>query len=233
MWSGPRNISTAMMRAWENRTDTQVIDEPFYSHFLHHTGLDHPMADAVISHGETDWRKIVQRISQVPEHGIVYQKQITTHWLEHYSVDWLDNLSHVFLIRDPAPVVASYASKRPALTASDLGYQQQAALFDLVSTKSADRPIVIDSHLFLQDPQAQLKQLCTMLQIPFQSSMLKWPSGSRQSDGIWGEHWYDAVNQSTGFGQPRTAPPQLTEHQQAIAALCQPYYDALKRFAIT
>lgn len=232
MWSGPRNISTAMMRAWENRADTQVIDEPFYAHFLHHTGLDHPMADQVIAQGETSWPAVVEHIRQVPAEGIFYQKHITTHWLEHYSTDWLDNLSHVFLIRDPAPVIASYTNKRASLIAADLGYQQQAALFDLVKTRTGAIPVVVESSRFLTDPETQLQTLCTALDVPFDNAMLNWPAGARATDGVWGEHWYDAVNQSTGFAPPRNSQPQLSDWQEEIADSCRPYYDVLLEHAV-
>lgn len=232
MWSGPRNISTAMMRAWENRSDTTVIDEPFYAHFLSHTGLDHPMRDDIINSGTTDWRAVVDNISQTPAEGIIYQKHISTHWLEHFSTDWLDKLDHVFLIRKPEPVVASYAVKRDGLTASDLGYSQQAALFDLISSRRESRPMVIDSQRFLADPEVQLRQVCEGLGIDFDESMLCWPTGARESDGVWGAHWYDAVNQSTEFAPPRKNVPVLDDRQMRVADICRPFYEAMQKFAI-
>lgn len=232
MWSGPRNISTAMMRAWENRSDTQVIDEPFYAHYLKNTGLDHPMADAIIEQGETDWQAVVKRITTVPADGIIYQKHITAHWLDHYSTQWLDALSHVFLIRHPEPVVASYNHKRESISALDLGYAQQSTLFDIVSNTTGKTPLVIDSYRFLTDPERQLRTVCEALDIEFEKNMLNWPSGTRPSDGVWSKHWYDAVNKSTGFMAPRFGVPDLDEHQQAIVAQCQPYYNELRKFAI-
>ena len=231
MWSGPRNISTAMMRAWENRPDTQVIDEPFYAHFLQHTGLDHPMCSEVISHGETDWRAVVEQISTPPQSGLFYQKHITAHWLDHLSVDWLDKLSHVFLIREPEPVVASYAIKRDALTTGDVGYAQQAALFDHISSHHG-QPVLIDSKRFLADPAAQLKSVCHALDVTFFDSMLSWPAGPRDTDGIWGSHWYDAVNRSTGFGPARNSTATLDKSQQRVADICRPYYESMLRYAI-
>ncbi len=232
MWSGPRNISTAMMRAWENRSDTLVVDEPFYAHFLEHTGLDHPMRDDIIAHGETDWEKVVDSISQPPESGLFYQKHITTHWLSHFSTQWLKSVDHVFLIRDPEPVAASYAVKRENLTASDLGYSQQSQLFRLISEMQGAAPLVIDSKRFLQNPEIQLQTLCNSLGIAFEASMLSWPIGARNSDGVWGSHWYDAVNQSTGFKPARTTISTLTDDQQTIASACRPYYEELLSVAI-
>ncbi len=232
MWSGPRNISTAMMRAWENRDDTVVVDEPFYAHFLQATGIDHPMREQIIATGETDWQRVVESLVRRPENGIFYQKHIATHWLEHFTTEWLDELDHVFLIREPEPVVASYANKREGLTASDLGYAQQATLFKLLTSRTGKHPAVLDSKRFLDDPESQLRSLCDQLGIDFQRTMLSWPTGARDSDGIWGQHWYDAVNRSTGFAPARASNPELDEHQLAIADTCRPYYEILKEFAI-
>ena len=232
MWSGPRNISTAMMRAWENRADTTVIDEPFYAHFLSHTGLDHPMSEAVIARGNTDWRAVVEQLSTPPETGIFYQKHISTHWLEHFSTDWLKAADHVFLIRRPEAVVASYASKRGSMTTSDLGYHQQAFIFDYVKQYLDSAPLVIDSDRFLADPAAQLQKICARLEITFDECMLHWPAGSRDTDGLWGAHWYDAVNRSTGFGPPAATPPALNERNAHIASLCNPYYQAMLNYAL-
>ena len=235
MWSGPRNISTAMMRAWENRADTSVVDEPFYAHFLASTGLDHPMREDVIAAGETDWRDVVERIVAPPAPGrIHYQKHIATHWLEHFTTDWLGALDHAFLIREPEPVVASYAAKRGAPTPADLGYVQQAALFDhLAARSSGGPPPVVDSARFLADPEGQLRTLCERLGIAFDPAMLAWPPGARDSDGVWGAHWYDAVVRSTGFAAPRA--PERVELDAAgrrVAQVCRPYYEALARHAI-
>jgi hypothetical protein len=221
-----------MMRAWENRADTRVIDEPFYAHFLQHTGLDHPMREAIIAAGNTDWRDIVKQLITRPDTGIFYQKHITTHWLEHFSTDWLASIDHVFLIREPLPVVASYTRKRQVLTASDLGYSQQAALFEHISSVQGYRPIVLDSRRFLDNPSLQLDKVCKTLGIEFDSRMLRWRKGPRESDGIWEAHWYDAVKQSTGFSPPDTKPITLNASQQRIAEQCQPFYQSMREFAV-
>jgi len=235
MWSGPRNLSTAMMRAWENRADTTVIDEPFYAHFLHATGIDHPMREAVIAAGDTDWRRVVKRISRPPTSGLSYQKHITTHWQPDFTTDWLAGLSHAFLIRAPEPVVASYAQKRKGGTPADLGYPQQAALFDAIATLHGTAPPVIDSARFLADPAGQLRALCIRLAVEFDERMLRWPSGARASDGVWGAHWYDAVNRSTGFAAPPAVamePIELDALQQHVARTCRPYYESLLQHAL-
>jgi len=232
MWSGPRNISTAMMRSWENRSDTEVVDEPFYAHFLNHTGLEHPMFETIIANGEIDAQKVVKCLSRKPQAGLFYQKHITTHWLEHYPTDWLSNLDHVFLIREPESVAASYAVKRGDLNASDLGYEQQIKLFQIIQQYKGAPPLVIDSKRFLNDPESHLRAICKALNISFEAAMLQWPMGSRLSDGIWGSHWYDAVNQSTGFNRPRKKVLTLNEEQQLIASNCRPYYEELLAFAL-
>ena len=235
MWSGPRNISTALMRAWENRADTTVVDEPFYAHFLASTGLDHPMREEIVAAGETDWRRVVERIVELPAQGrIVYQKHIATHWLEHMSTDWLGAIDHAFLVREPEPVVASYAAKRGTPTPADLGYAQQAALFDHVADEVISGiPVVIDSARFLVDPEGQTRALCEALDVPFDPAMLAWRAGPRDSDGVWGAHWYDAVVRSTGFDAPRASDAvELDAAGRRVAEICRPYYEALARHAI-
>ena len=232
MWSGPRNISTAMMRSWENRSDTAVIDEPFYAHFLKETGIDHPMADEVIATGNTGFKAIIEKLRQAPASGIFYQKHITTHWMEYFPVDWLADIKHVFLIREPSRVVASYAVKRQDLTAFDLGYTQQAMLFDLISEQQGLPPIVIDSARFLLDPEAQLRSVCEKLNIAFENSMLDWPAGKRDSDGLWASHWYDAVIQSTGFGPVNDKQLSLSPEQQQIVDSCQTHYQIMSEHTL-
>ena len=227
MWSGPRNISTAMMRSWENRSDTVVVDEPFYAHFLKETGIDHPMADEVIAAGNTDFRDVIETLRRPPASGIFYQKHITTHWMDYFPVEWLADVKHVFLIREPSRVVASYAVKRQDLTAFDLGYAQQAMLFDLISEQQGMPPPVIDSARFLIDPEAQLRSVCEKLDIAFEKSMLDWPAGKRDSDGLWARHWYDAVIQSTGFGPVNNKPLTLSAEQENIVDSCQAHYNIM------
>ena len=232
MWSGPRNISTAMMRAWENRGDTVVVDEPFYAHYLQSTGLDHPMRNEVIATGDSDWQRVAKSLMQLPDSGVFYQKHIATHWLPHLTTEWLNSLDHVFLIREPEPVVASYSIKREGLNARDLGYEQQGFLFDLMHERTGAYPAVIDSKRFLADPHSQLNALCTHLNVPFDENMLSWPAGARDSDGVWGQHWYDAVNRSTGFAPARSAEIVLDADQQIIANECRTWYERLREHAI-
>lgn len=232
MWSGPRNISTAMMRAWENRTDCVVVDEPFYAHYLEHTGINHPMRDRIMEHHDANLDKVIEQVSQTPATGVFYQKHISTHMLEHIPLDWLSKVHNLFLIRDPRYMVASYTAKRNETTAADLGYTQLHSLFETANALPGSTPLVIDSRRFLEKPEAHLQHICTHLNIDFQPAMLDWPAGARSSDGIWHEHWYDSVKTSTCFGAPRTALPELNAEQQALADACMPHFEALNDYAL-
>jgi len=232
MWSGPRNISTAMMRAWENRSDCVVIDEPFYPHYLEHTGIDHPMAADIVAHYPTDLASALKRVSTVPESGLVYQKQITTHMLDHVPLDWIAHVANLFLIRHPAFMVASYSAKRASLTPDDLGYPSLEHIFEKARSISETQPLVIDSTQFLNKPGSYLQYICSHLGVEFDESMLSWPPGERDSDGIWHAHWYESVKRSSGFGKARSAMPELTHDQQAVANACMPHYTALNKHAL-
>lgn len=229
-WSGPRNISTAMMRAFENRTDCSVSDEPLYGAWLKLTGADHPMRDEIIDAMETDWRKVTESlIGQAPDSRPVwYQKHMTHHLLpEMMQRGWLSRLVHVFLIRDPAPVVASYLGMRDRVSPEDIGVPQQWDLYRFVTEELDQDPPVIDSADFLGDPEGHLRELCARLEIAFMPEMLVWPAGRRPSDGPWGSHWYHNVRQSTGFEPPSATAPELTGEALEVAEACRPIYEKL------
>jgi hypothetical protein len=229
MWSGPRNISTAMMRAFENREDCAVVDEPFYAHYLKETQLDHPGRDEVIAAGETDWRKVADFLTgPVPgDKPVFYQKHMTHHMLPHIGHDWFGAMTHVFLIRDPREVLVSYLKSRPHATAEDIGVLQEAALYEEVARRTRSAPPVIDADEFLKAPEAHLRALCTLLQIPFTPRMLHWPAGARASDGVWAPSWYDAVLKSTGFEPWRPRDLSVRPQHQAAIDACRPAYEAL------
>ena len=229
MWSGPRNISTAMMRAWENRADCAVWDEPLYGHYLHQTGIPHPGADEVIADQGIDWQAITKRCAgNAPERKpVFYQKHMTLHLLPEMDRDWMAALTNCFLIREPDRVIASYAAVRNEATLDDIGFIQQAELFDYVARMTGETPIVIDSREFLQQPEAMLWALCTRLGIDFDDNMLSWPKGPRDSDGVWAKYWYDSVWNSSGFTTHEEKPLALKPREQAIAKQARPYYEAL------
>ena len=228
MWSGPRNISTAMMRAWEHRGDCAVSDEPLYAHYLAHTWLDHPGADEVIATGETDWRRVVDALlGPSPDaRPAWYQKHMAHHLLPHVDRGWIAGLRNVLLIRDPREVVASYVKSRAEVTPDDIGLPQQAVLYDELCAAGAPPP-VIDAGDFLRAPEAYLRALCDWLGIRFTDRMLHWPPGPRASDGIWAPHWYARVRASTGFESPGapSAPPRLEGEPAGVAAICMPHYE--------
>jgi len=229
MWSGPRNISTAMMRSFDSREDCAVIDEPFYAHYLHTTGLSHPGRDEVLASQSTKWDEVVQLLmGSVPnDRTIWYQKHMTQHVPADADLSWAKVCVNAFLIRDPAEVAASYARTRPNVSLEDLGFPQQWEIFRLVTERWKQPAIVLDARDVLQAPRHAMRHLCTACGIPFKDSMLSWRPGPRATDGVWAKHWYAAVEASTGFHpyEPRT--PRLSPRLQEVVDQAQQIYDAL------
>lgn len=230
MWSGPRNISTAMMRAWENRPDCAVSDEPLYAAYLAMTGADHPGRDEVIAAGETDWRKVADALLGPAPGGrpVWYQKHMSHHLLPGMAHGWIHGLHNVFLVRDPAEVVASYLRSRATVEPADIGLLQQGELFDELAEASGRAPTVIDAGDFLAAPEAHLRALCAELGLEFTDRMLHWPAGPRDSDGVWAPHWYEAVWRSTGFEAPAPKAVALDARGRAVAEACRPVYERLR-----
>ena len=230
MWSGPRNISTAMMRAWENRDDCSVVDEPFYACYLVASGLDHPMREAVIASQSSDWTEVVASLTRAPcPSPVCYQKHMTHHLLPDVDLSWTKEVSHCFLIRNPVEVVNSYRQKRAAITAEDIGINRQLELYETISTMTGKTIPVIDAEQVLRNPRRVLASLCAVLDIPFQETMLEWPAGRRSSDGVWAPHWYQAVEQSTGFAPYRPRTPDLPAADSAVAEASLASYEALRQ----
>jgi Sulfotransferase domain len=228
MWSGPRTVSTAMMRAWENRPDTVVFDEPLYAFYLSSTGLDHPGRDEVIASQPTSWQAVLSALADDPlPPGVTigYAKHMTHHVLPTVDLAAFAPFRHAFLIRDPRSLLASYARVRSAPTLSDLGLRQQAWLFEEFGGP------VIDSADLLAAPEAGLRALCTALGVPFDPSMLSWPAGARATDGVWAPYWYDSVWRSTGFTPVRPGPSGpsagLAPSLEPLLEQCLPYYQRL------
>src|SRR5207253_5410997 len=184
MWSGPRNISTAMMRSWGNRPDTLVIDEPFYAYYLKTTDKAHPGAEEVIANGETDWRKVVERLTGPIPDGkrILYQKQMTHHLLPEIDREWIVNLTNCFLIRDPREVILSYIKKNPEPTLEDLGFVQQSEIFEFMRARTNSIPPIVDARNVLEHPARTLRLLCDAVGVEFDKAMLSWPPGLRETD---------------------------------------------------
>ena len=234
MWSGPRNISTAMMRAWGNRPDTFVIDEPFYAFYLNATGKKHPWADEVIATGETDWRKVVAQLTSPLPNGkrIFFQKQMTHHLLPEVNRDWLGAVTNCFLIRDPREVIASYVKKREDPALEDLGFVQQAEIFDWVCGRTDSPPPVIDARDVLENPKRTLGLLCETIGVEFSKSMLSWAPGLRGTDGIWAKHWYGEVARSTSFEPYRARRDEVPKHLVEIHKRCRECYERLYEYRL-
>jgi hypothetical protein len=226
MWSGPRNLSTAMMYSFGARSDFAVMDEPFYAPYLDKTGADHPMRDEILKAHETDPNKVSSACQRAGEPHL-YMKHMPHHMVDGFPMDWATGCVHVHLIRHPARVIASYAAKREAPTFEDIGFSQQSRLFDTLGG------IVIDSTDIRADPEGMLRKLCTAVDLPFDPAMLHWPAGARSEDGIWAQHWYHAVHQSSGFAGAEGPLPVLDPAMTEILDQAMPYYQKLKNICLT
>jgi Sulfotransferase domain len=234
MWSGPRNISTAMMYAFGNRADCEAWDEPFYAFSLKHFGNDHPMRDEIIAAYDSDWDTLVAKCSAPPEppKTVFYQKHMTHHMLDGFDRSWIDTLTNAFLIRSPERVLASYAQKWADVDLRAIGFIEQAEIFDQVADRLGKAPPVIDADDVLDDPRGALTKLCAACAIPFDEAMLAWPKGPKPFDGVWAKHWYNAVWDSTGFAKPARKEIKLDGHLAKIADAARPLYEKLKRAAL-
>ena len=223
MWSGPRNLSTAMMYAFGNRPDFAIWDEPFYAPYLAKTGYDHPMAAEIIAAHESDPEKVAERcLNTIPaQKPHFYMKHMPHHMIDGFPTVWAKECINIHLIRHPARVIASYGVKRSDITDDDIGFRQQAELFDQIGG------IVIDSADIRQDPEKKLKKICAAIDLPFDPAMLSWSAGPRPDDGIWAAHWYNAVHKSTGFAGAEGDLPILTGRDVNLLENALPYYDKI------
>lgn len=233
MWSGPRNLSTAMMYSFGARGDCAVVDEPFYACYLDKTGLDHPMRDAILRAQSTEPGEVTEKITGPVPGGLshYYQKHMTQHMVPGVPRAWMRRMTNVFLIRHPARVIASYAAKRENPTLEDIGFAQQAELFDEVNSWQGS-PVVIDSTDIRKDPETMLKRLCKVIGLPFTPKMLSWPRGGHPEDGAWAPHWYGSVWKSTGFAAAEGPLPQVPEHLQGVHDAAMKHYKRLKSVAL-
>lgn len=229
MWSGPRNLSTAMMYAFGARPDCAVWDEPFYAPFLKHSERVHPMQDEIFAREETDPKVVANRcIGPVPDNKpVFYQKHMPHHMLASFPLDWLSKVCNVFLIRHPARVIASYSKKNGEPTLDDIGVKAQAILFDKIVSESGQTPIVVDSSDIRLNPPVMLEKLCNAIGIPWDPAMLSWPEGGHPNDGAWAPHWYPEVWKSTGFAPAEPPIPAIPQQLQGVLEEACPYYDKL------
>ncbi len=236
MWSGPRNISTAMMRSFAARGDCHVVDEPFYAAYLAKTGIDHPMRDDVLASQPNDWRDVVPGLLAAPPGGepVFYQKHMTHHMLPGFGLDWMSACRNAFLIRDPELVLASYAAKRGEVELADIGFVQQGEIFAREADRLGHAPPVVEGIDVLRDPAGVLAKLCAALGLAWTPDMLSWPAGRRDTDGVWAPAWYDAVETSTGFGPPPADKPRVIpiDELKRIADAARPALQKLARWKI-
>lgn len=230
MWSGPRNLSTAMMYAFGARGDCDIVDEPFYSVYLLQTGLNHPLRQEVIDSLPQNPGEVIEGLLGPVPGGkpLQYQKHMSQHMIDGIARYWLGDVKNVFLIRHPARVVASYAPKRENPTLDDIGFRQQVELYDYARAMGDD-PIVVDSEDIRAAPEAMLRALCAELDIEFLPEMLHWPKGGHPADGVWAKHWYGTAHRSTGFNQAAAPLPELDGALGALVETALPYYKRLYR----
>lgn len=227
MWSGPRNISTAMMRSWENRADTSVIDEPFYAYYLAQTQSPHPMFEQVLASQSQDYQTVAELMSKGHcESEVQYQKHMTQHMLNN-DFSWAKDIKHCFLIREPAEVVQSYTKSRGVCSAEDIGILRQLEIYQILTELTGQDMPIIDSNDVLQNPRGLLSALCDVLRLPFSDNMLSWPPGPRDSDGIWASHWYASVEQSRGFAAYQAKTLALNAQQQGVVEQVRPAFEQL------
>jgi hypothetical protein len=235
MWSGPRNISTAMMRSFGNRPDCFVTDEPLYAHYLQQTGLDHPGRAETLAHHEKDWHKIADWLTgDIPDQKTVwYQKHMAHHLLPQIDRGWLAQVRNCFLIRDPREMITSLIEFIPEPRVEDTGLPQQVEIFNMIQQREGDIPPVIDGRDVLENPRGMLTELCSRLQIDFTDEMLGWPEGQRDTDGVWADYWYSKVYQTTGFARYHPKTDRVPESLSAVHQQCQELYRQLASYKIS
>ena len=231
MWSGPRNLSTALMRSFENRKDTNVWDEPLYAYYLYETKKNHPLAKDIINKYETNINKLLIQMTKNTGKKNLYQKHMTHHILKRTSIDWITKGVNCFLIRHPKDVIKSYIQKNNLDNANDIGFPMQMKLFNQVKTLIGN-PIVINAEDLSNNPKNTLISLCKRLEIPFSEKMLKWPKGKRVTDGIWEKFWYQNVKLSTKFEKLNTDLDEIPIEYKNIYIECIDIYNKLNEHNI-
>ena len=235
MWSGPRNLSTAMMVSFAQRNDCAVVDEPFYAAYLQATGLEHPLFQEIIDDGVVDSKAVADYCVDAPPKSkqVFYQKHMTHHMIPEFDREWMAKVTNVFLIRDPLKVIASYNIKRENPNLADIGVAEQLDIFDRVCEMTGEVPVVVDSADILSNPELMLRKLCSALGLDFDPKMLSWTAGPKSYDGIWAKHWYGSVWESTGFGKPSNSNPVIPQSLHDLAQEAQAHFDKIKAHALS
>ena len=234
MWSGPRNISTAMMRSFENRDDAVVIDEPFYAYYLSKTGVDHPGKKKVLKSQSTNWNHVVSLINgDIPNEKMIwYQKHMVHHIVNDKNIEWVKSFNNFFLIRHPQEVIISYSKQSKIKGINDLGFLQQMNLFKKIKNITGEYPIVFEAKDILSDPEKYLRKMCEYLNISFSNKMLNWPRGPRETDGVWSPYWYKNVIESTSFKPYKVSNEQVSKEYNNLLEECLQHYNYLNSFKI-
>ena len=234
MWSGPRNISTALMRSFENREDTTALDEPFYTYYLDKTGIKHPGRELIMKSQNSNWSEVSELcIGKIPEgKKIWYQKHMAQHLLDNNDLSWILNLKNCLLIRDPKAVINSFKKEFPVERSTQLGYPQQLKIYNYVKERTGFPPIIIDAKDILRNPEKMLKKLCSLLKMPFSINMLSWPKGKRETDGVWAPYWYEKVEKSTKFNKYKEPIIELEKDLYDLYDECMVYYQELFEFRL-
>ena len=230
-WSGPRNISTALMRSWSSRNDTYVSDEPFYAHYLKEKDLKHPMYKDIIDYYPTDYNQIVKNLTSEIPHGkkIWYQKHMAHHLIDSNNINWIKDFDNCILIRHPKDVINSYIKKNALKHINELGYPQQYEIIRYLNN-IGKKFIVIDSNILLKSPKKILSNWCKRIDLKFDKSMLKWTKGNHPQDGIWWKHWYNNVITTTHFQKFPSNVNRLDEKYKSIYDEALDYYNKLYYF---
>lgn len=228
MWSGPRNLSTAMMRCFGARADCTVMDEPFFAPFLAVSGKDHPGRAETLARHETDPEKVAKLCGAPNAATYSFQKHMPHHMLGGFPMGWAIDAKHFFLIREPARVIASYIKGRQAFDLDDLGFAPQRRFWEQLG-----RPPVLDSLDILRRPKTMLSQLCQAINIPWDEAMLSWEKGPRPEDGAWAPYWYTSVENSSGFTAPPEGQPDVPEPYQDMLSACEADYAAMASQKLT
>lgn len=233
VWSGPRNVSTALLRSFEARGDCLPVDEPLYAAFLAATGKEHPGRAQILASQPTDPQAALAALqARAGDRPYAAEKHMAHHWLPTWDRRWFGPARHAFLVREPARVVASYARVRGSPLPEDLGYQATADWFEHVAQQTGRAPVVVDGDALVRSPAAVLPQLCAGLGVPYTDAMLRWPPGRRATDGVWAPHWYAAVEASTGFAPPSPPAPVPAELAWLVDAVAAPW-EHLRRHLAT
>jgi len=232
MWSGPRNLSTALMRSFENRNDTDVYDEPFYAYYLYKTKLDHPMKKEIINHYPILQSRIIKSIlSNTEKKKIYYQKHMTHHIIKNTKLDWLNKGYNCFLIRHPSKVINSYIKKNSLKNIDDIGFKKQYEIFKKVK-KNKLKYTVVNADSILKNPYIILKKLCKKLNINFTKKMLTWPKGKRITDGIWSKVWYKKVELSNTFSKYKNEKIHVPKKYKKIYEESLKYYNEMNKYSL-